>query len=294
MVRVRRSGFTLIELLVVIAIIAILIGLLLPAVQKVREAAGRVRCTNNLKQMGLALHTYHDANNALPPTFTDAWGKYVYLSWMTRILPYIEQDNLWKLTDQKEAAGIYYPWDNTNFPGLALPMKIYNCPADSRGAQATYLPGDGLTIAFTGYLAVMGTNSQTRDGVIYLNSKTTLTGITDGTSNTLLVGERPPSADLEFGWWFAGYGQDGTGSSDVGMGVLEQCWYGYGGCGKGPYLYSAGNVNNQCDQFKFWSFHPAGSNFLYCDGSVHLIPYSGASVLPALATRMGGETNVNY
>jgi prepilin-type N-terminal cleavage/methylation domain-containing protein len=92
----RRSGFTLIELLVVIAIISILIGLLIPAVQRVREAANRIKCANNLKQQGLALHMYHEVHNTFPEGSYNRFSQYWHWSWLAKILPYIEQDNLWK------------------------------------------------------------------------------------------------------------------------------------------------------------------------------------------------------
>src|SRR5436190_9868083 len=126
----RRPGFTLIELLVVIAIIAILIGLLLPAVQKVREAAARMQCGNNLKQLGLAIHNYHDTNRFLPPARGNKW----LACWGVLILPYIEQDNVYKQWDLKKA---YYLQNDT--ARLSL-IPTFFCPA--RRAPMVSIPGD--------------------------------------------------------------------------------------------------------------------------------------------------------
>ena len=164
-----RSGFTLIELLVVIAIIAILIGLLLPAVQKVREAAARAKCQNNLKQIGLALHNYHDVYNGFPPaTLVGKKGKPL-LSWRVLILPYVEQDNLYKQFRLDE------PWDSEhNKKLLAMMPKTYAVPVDEKALKAHE----------THYLGFFG------KGAIFNGKKgSRITDITDGTSNTILVVE---------------------------------------------------------------------------------------------------------
>jgi prepilin-type N-terminal cleavage/methylation domain-containing protein/prepilin-type processing-associated H-X9-DG protein len=329
----RRLGFTLIELLVVIAIIAILIGLLLPAVQKVRDAAARTQCQNNLKQQGLALHSYHDANGALPSgvtwpgfTFTNTGQMteqlFDYWSWLAMIMPYIEQDNLYRTADQWQrqpgsgyktwsTAYFWWPWGDfwSNFstaqpnPALGQLVKVYNCPSDIR-TLTVQISQDGFNfkLAFTSYEGVSGLvggdfsgNPPDRKGILYWQSRTKLTDITDGTSRTLMVGERPPSADLEFGWWFAGAGYDGNnnnagGTGDVVLGARET-WYAQSlGCPVTKVGLQPGKLAEPCDQVHFWSLHAGGANFLKGDGSVRMYAYSANDILPQMCTRNGNET----
>jgi prepilin-type N-terminal cleavage/methylation domain-containing protein/prepilin-type processing-associated H-X9-DG protein len=312
-----RRGFTLIELLVVIAIIAILIGLLLPAVQRVRDAAARTQCTNNLKQIGLALHSYHDAYGYFPqgtrdyyggPTGTDDWK---WLSWMGRILPYVEQGPLYDHMKQAYASQgggpVGNPQANPPHVGFSTVLNIYKCNSDSRQYQASY--AYGLLVAFCGYLGVSGKDLRSYDGMLYWNSQVRMAGVLDGTSNTLMVGERPPSADLVFGWWYSGGGQwdynptlqlqlgtsvRNTGSCDVVLGLSEINIATTGipatdSCPSGPYKFAPGKIPNPCDQFHFWSLHMGGSNFLMTDGSVRFLTYEASAILPALSTRDGGE-----
>src|SRR5258708_7018439 len=163
-IRFRRVGFTLIELLVVIAIIAVLIGLLLPAVQKVREAAARMKCTNNLKQIGLALHNYHDTMKVFPPGYVDGntnpnstpdndlgpgWG------WASFLLPYLEQGNVYNQINFSQGVGI-----GSNVAISLLPLPMFQCPSD--GLQDPFPVYDSsftspiATVAHANYLGCSG------------------------------------------------------------------------------------------------------------------------------------------
>jgi prepilin-type N-terminal cleavage/methylation domain-containing protein/prepilin-type processing-associated H-X9-DG protein len=328
----KRQGFTLIELLVVIAIIAILMGLLLPAVQKVRDAAARIQCANNMKQLGLAMHNYHGTYGQFPAGTTTTWGPYWYWSWMAKTLPFVEQDNVYRVADgwannpandpsgnnwQYSPWGNYWqqPYGNPNAnPGLAVVVKTYSCPSDTRELLATGDIGSGgitpNAIAYCGYQGTCGagipaggmvngvSNPNSRaffNGVLYADSKIRFADITDGTSNTFMVGERPPSADLVYGWEFAGAGYvDYTGNQwgvgDVVLGAFEYDYAQQLGCPATKAGLQSGNINVMCDQVHWWSLHSSGANFLFADGSVHFVPYgSDPLVMIAMSTREGHE-----
>jgi len=184
-----RRAFTLIELLVVIAIIAILIGLLLPAVQKVREAAARMKCSNNLKQLSLALHNYESANNTMPPGYRAPPTLYGSLGWGwgATLLPYIEQSALY---DQLQVSSTYFGYGANPAPAIPLtqtPLSMFICPSDT-GPTLNNLKGNH---AKSNIRAVTGSQNVIffGDGVFYANSYTRFADITDGQSNTLALGE---------------------------------------------------------------------------------------------------------
>lgn len=282
-----HRGFTLLELLVVIGIIAVLIALLVPAVQRVRDAAARTRCQNNLRQIGLALHAYHDTQRSLPPGIR-ASEDYPFMSWLARILPFIEQEAVWKQAMAAYGTDIRFQ-DDPPHP-FATVMPLYGCPADPRTLQNGFAYGGKLRVAFTSYLGVEGRNQTRKDGCLFLNSSIRITDIEDGTSNTLLVGERPPSADEIFGWWYAGAGQSLDGSADMVLGVRELNVRMTNACPPGASAFGPGQLKSQCDALHYWSPHlGGGAHFLLADGSVHFLTYSLAPLMPALASRSGGE-----
>lgn len=308
--KLPRKGFTLIELLVVIAIIAILIGLLLPAVQKIREAANRMSCTNNMKQWGLAIHNYHDVNEEFPysrPTTRLANGTQIqagYLvygftvfppttdtvgSWSVRCLPYVEQGNARQIIDGITSSANF---DSVYEQLAKIKLKILVCPSDPL-AQRTAAFGQTMG----SYLGVTGNNeldgSDASNGVFATNSwvdnlpkrPVRMASITDGTSNTLMLGERPPAHDLSYGWW--AYTDS---DSLLGLPSMEGYTVGYPNCFSAlPGRFRSDRPSNVCAATHYWSMHTGGGNWLLADGSVRFMTYSSAAVLEQMASRDGGE-----
>jgi prepilin-type N-terminal cleavage/methylation domain-containing protein/prepilin-type processing-associated H-X9-DG protein len=313
----KRQGFTLIELLVVIAIIAVLIGLLLPAVQKVREAAARMSCSNNLKQLGLAMHNYHDSNSKFPVGVNRNGGKPGYdvapdgpgpnqpnqvrYDWIHKLMPYMEQGNLER------------GWNYTNFnankvdasgnPGagayIAQVPKMIRCPSSASPPvdDKSDLPN---IWGITNYRGVAGVvawpdASETVDGLLYRNRAHKITEITDGTSNTLMIAEFSnfdPVFDAVlagddyldgWGWWCYGGVGDVLVGTEAPVGFMWPA-----------NIKSLDGATQQ--QYYNWrinaigSQHTGGANACRADGSVQFISNSiSPTTLQAMGSRAGGE-----
>lgn len=271
----RHRGFTLIELLVVIAIIAILVSLLLPAVQQAREGARRAQCKNNLRQIGLALQNYHSSFNIFPPGYvsgapypatTNGWG------WCAMLLPHLDQTNLYDTIDFK------LPLEHlTNQAAVATKLPFFLCPTDQIGSgifEITDATGSVVvaSAAAASYAATVGDDSSEADGltgngVFYRNSGTRISEIRDGTSTTVLAGERA--------WGFS----NGTWSGAPNNGLCRAGTF-------NPWMYATANspvfvlvhnnfINILTDSDggldDFSSFHAGGAQFVMADGSVRFI-----------------------
>jgi prepilin-type processing-associated H-X9-DG protein len=191
-------------------------------------------------------------------------------------------------------------------------LPLYICPSAPESNEIKLaLPGVDVTMAVTDYLANNGLNYKTQDGLFTSNRGIRIAEVTDGLSNTTLIGERGQGRTPYFGGWFAGCGQadftlppgdEQRGSADIVLGSRElnsqqNGWPPLDSCPPGPYHFqphglikdNSGNINEMCDQFHFWSYHIGGANFAFADGSIHYLPYTADSILPALATRRGEE-----
>ena len=295
--RPERAAFTLIELLVVITIISVLIGLVLPAVQKVREAANRLSCQNNLKQIGLAMHNYHGSLGTLPPGYlwqpaspdnpsitAPGW------SWAVLLLPYIEQDNLFKQIN------LNIPVEHPSYLAVRTDVvKLFVCPSDRSTGLFTILDEAGTALgqaATNSYAACYGAGGEigeapdSGNGVFFRNSRIRLTDITDGTSNTIAVGER--GAFFTQAAWagaFTGGTTRVTPGAPTSSTAVEKA-------ATQVLAHTGSHTLNDpsADPDDFFTPHTGNVQFVFGDGSVRPVR-NGVSlaVLQALSTRAGGE-----
>ncbi len=283
-----RRGFTLVELLVVTAIIGILSGLTLTAVQAAREAARRVSCNNQMKQIGLALIEHETCFRKFPAGTVARFQELEYTSWMVSILPQLEEvawfEEIRSLSKLQNS-----PFRPIVHPSLAKVNHHYACPSDPHSSTLQYSLRHSMLVAPTSFLGVSGINSNNHDGILYFDSRVKARDIVDGLSQTIMVGERPISGGKNFGWWYAGVGVDGA--FDHTLGVYEEVdptnpWM---PCNARKFVFPEQVSSSDCDGMNYWSFHPGGANFLYADGSVHFVAYGSDNVLSALSTRSGRD-----
>jgi prepilin-type N-terminal cleavage/methylation domain-containing protein/prepilin-type processing-associated H-X9-DG protein len=314
--RPQRRGFTLIELLVVIAIIAILIGLLIPAVQKVRDAANRMKCTNNLKQWGLAFQTYHDANNILPYASTSN----PRTTWVPLLWPYIEQGNLasaWNFS-----VGFYATPNGANgsssLTGVSVAqVPLYNCPSDR--SQPAIWKDDSYWRARGNYVVNIGAHSLPY--TVGLGSSVSpfwwqggnsgtpaivkISDITDGTSNTMLMSEIiMAKQDSNGAYYSAGdIFNDDWGLAGFCFSTLitpnssspDQNYCGSPQNNSGDPLMPCSSTVPGAKYLGARSRHAGGVNAVFADGHVVLVPNSiNLGVWQALGTSQGGETNTSF
>jgi prepilin-type N-terminal cleavage/methylation domain-containing protein/prepilin-type processing-associated H-X9-DG protein len=338
--RTETNGFTLIELLVVIAIISVLIALLLPAVQSAREAARRAGCVNNMKQIGLALHNYHDNMNVFPPGYVSSIDRTILnpcnldaenqhgvdlgtgWAWGSMILPQLEQQPLYNSINFNLSVAF-----KANDTVSLTPLSVYLCPSDPgpsvvpvfedppdpnnpgsyNGSHIVDTVSRGNYVGMWGLgelCAQSGANDSPNNnglgpqgqhaGIFYRNSATSVAAVTDGTSNTIMVGER--SHNLSYVTWVArsidgwlGKTSPIEGGTDRFNPSPEECWTQI----MGPVGLEDGlrTINNpEAHVEDYWSMHPGGANMLFADGSVHFLKAT-ISPIPwrAMATRAYGE-----
>ncbi len=287
--RSDRGGVTLVELLVCIAIIALLVGVLLPAVSSAREAARRLDCSNNMRQLAMALISHHDRQRSLPSGTRVSDRS--FRSWMIEILSDVEQQSLAYQVDRDYLINPN-PFQGAGHRGMMQRWSLLACPSDIRNSEVQYCQSKSRLVGLTSYLGVAGTESKRQDGLLFGDSKIPFRDVRDGLSNTLLLCERPSTQSFVFGWWYAGTGSDGTGRLDHTLGLLDRTEAtdnaNVSQCPREP--NRIGPRLDNCDALFPWSYHVGASIYARADGSVMVVGNEFSPTLVSLATRSGSET----
>lgn len=295
----NRRAFTLMELLVVIAIIGVLIALLLPAIQKVREAAARTQCQSNLKQIGIALQGYHDANKKFPKgcNYYDPYPSGQMFDWMAQLLPFVEQQGLFAMIDFTQQ---YHVPHASNNAAMKKHVPLFACPSQFAAPKLAtccqHLPGidDVSAVSYSAvstHVPSLGNAeghafTTTGSGIIFGQSKTRLADVTDGTSNTFAVSETYMDFDTNWKIYLAGWGSLYCPGSQC---FVSRYW------ANNNHITTAYGINQRAGVVAGGvdSLHFGGANFLYVDGHVRFIHENiNQTLLENTTTRAGGETPV--
>lgn len=288
----RRDGFTLIETIAVLGVIVVLLGLLLPAVQRGRDAANRVACGNHLKQIGSAYHNFESANGCLPPSSRFVMNTpEALLGPQVLLLPYLEQSTLYN----NALAACAVEFDVTKSPPHTTfhsPVRILTCPADTRLRTPHADPKNilGAYGSYVGIGSVFDRKWETgKRGLLGKTPGYALSEIGDGSSQTILMAERPPPADYSAGWRYPYYtfiGRTGP-NSIINLGPVG--YFHPMDCELIDHGFGPGRLENPCDRYHLWSLHAGGGNFLIGDGSVRFLTYRSRQLVHDMATVNGGE-----
>ncbi len=299
----KKSGFTLVELVISIGVIGLIISIIIPAVQLARQRADLISCKNNVKEMALSLQNFHNTYNCFPSSTGSGHPVNIKrISWITMTLPYLGQEELWAATIQ---ANQIQPLNQPNLVPLDPPhvgkSSIVNgliCHSDSRIKQ-TIATKSYKRNAFSSYVGFDGVDSGTpgnfgnfsQPAVFGSDFGSRISDMTDGTSNILIFGERPPPGSLQAGQWYSVFIEEPFGGPNTTLHIPQAPFVKGDSCSTAnkDQSFGPGILENPCDRFHFWSLHAGGANFAVADGSVRFINYSSKRIVPIMATISGGE-----
>jgi prepilin-type processing-associated H-X9-DG protein len=289
-----RAAVTLLEAIVTIAIVGTLATLTVVAVQRARDACSRAECANKLRQMALAVHQYEGVHRKLPegcaypflgsPKDLTIQGGF---SWQTAILPFIDFRSLGQIAWDAQRADPITHNSPLHATVRQTVVPVFLCPAEPQ--TAGFNSANGWRWGITSYLGVAGTDKRLNDGIFHKNYTVRFSAIADGTSNTLMIGERPAGPNGQYSAWYAGWGDCVCSLSQILHAGNGRWRPAHSGCQVSISVFRPGRLGDLCDVNHFWSLHSGGANFAFADSTVRFLTYDSASIMEALATRAGGE-----